>query len=329
MKRFLARSHAPKGVRTLSGRVALSALLLAGALAGIPASAWAGATLAPVPERPFLVAVDAGHGGAPSPDPEQLFDAGSSAFGLAEKDVALELAQRAEAQLRAARVDVFMTRTRDEFLTTAERIRRAQAAHADAFISFHLSADSSDPTASGLLILYPQVASAAFAETMRAQLVAGLQTWQIADGGALLRADQWAKLEIPTITVLPAYLSNPREAELLKNPDFKDAIAGAAVKGLLTAFPDLEHARPAPAVVAPRWAPATASAPAAPAAGTRMLGQQRLRALWPVVLLVIASLLIPPLWRRWRHRAVTRVLGGAESTLPARDPTTRRLAKRR
>jgi N-acetylmuramoyl-L-alanine amidase len=281
-----------------------------------------------VPEKPFLVALDAGHGGAASSDPEQLFDAGSSAFGLAEKDVTLDLAQRMEAQLREERVDVFMTRTRDEFLTAAERVRRAQAAHADALISLHLSADSSDPTASGMLIIYPRVGSAAFAETMHAQLVAGIQKWQLDDGGALLKSDQWAKLDIPTVTVLPAFISNPHEAELLKNAEFKDAIAAAVVKGLLAAFPNLEHARPTPVQV-PRTAAATAIATAAPAGRALVLGQQRLRGLWPVVVLVIALLLGFWLWQWWRHRGMAAAAGARPAPRPARDHASRPLGRRR
>ncbi len=270
------------------------------AITGAPAVAGAG--LPQVPEAPFLVAVDAGHGGTASSDPEQLFDPGVSGFGLEEKDITLELAQRMQARFRAERVPVLLTRTRDEFVTSAERMRRAQVAHADAFISVHINSDASDSTAGGSLVLYPNAASSPLAETVRGQLRAALAPWQLDDRGAILKPDLWAKLEMPTVTVEPAFLSNAQEAELLKSAPFKEAIAGAVVQGLLAAFPDLPRARtaaeletqglvlraPPPALPSRRPAPA-------PARG------RDLRAAWPAVLFVMGVLLASGL-RRHAHR---------------------------
>jgi N-acetylmuramoyl-L-alanine amidase len=247
------------------------------------------------PEAPFVVAIDAGHGGTATPDPEQLFDPGSSAFGLAEKDLTLELAKRLDARFAAERIQTFMTRTQDEFLTVGERLRRVQAARADALISIHINAYSPDSTASGSIVLYPSAGSAGFADAMRAQLTSALQAWQIDDGGTVLKSELWSKVEIPSVTVEPAYLTNPREADLLKRDDFKDAIVSGVFNGLIAAFPGLERAR----TLAPHPQPLTALPAPGPAAATssRSLpatrGERELRSLWPAALILIALLLAP------------------------------------
>jgi N-acetylmuramoyl-L-alanine amidase len=279
------------------------------ALAGTVTAGFAGPTIPRTPEAPFVVAIDAGHGGTATPDPEQLFDPGSSAFGLAEKDLTLDLAKRLDARLTAERIQTFMTRTQDEFLTIGERVRRVQAARADALISIHINAYAPDPTAGGTVMLYPREASAGFARTIGAQLTDALQAWQIEDGGAVLKTELWSKLEIPTVTVEPAYLTNPREADLLKRDDFKDAIVGGLVTGLIAAFPDLERVR-ITALHPPPLTAQSAPGPAA-AANSRSLpaprGERELRSLWPAALILIALLLAP----RVRQLFATRPDDGA------------------
>jgi N-acetylmuramoyl-L-alanine amidase len=265
------------------------------ALAGTVTPGFAGPTIPRTPEPPFVVAIDAGHGGAATPDPEQLFDPGSSAFGLAEKDLTLDLAKRLEARFAAERIQTFMTRTRDEFLTVGERVRRAQAAGANAFISIHINAYAPDPTAGGSIVLYPREGSAGFAGVIRAQLSGALQAWQIEDLGAVLKSELWTKLEIPTVTVEPAYLTNPREADLLKQDDFKDAIVTGVVNGLIAAFPDLERVRtstlpPQPLTALPARGPAAAANPRSLPAPR---GERELRSLWPAALILVALLLAP------------------------------------
>lgn len=265
------------------------------ALAGTVTPGFAGPTIPRTPEAPFVVAIDAGHGGTATPDPEQLFDPGSSGFGLAEKDLTLDLAKRLEARFAAERIQTFLTRTRDEFLTVGERVRRAQAAGADAFISIHINAYPPDPTAGGSLVLYPRQGSAGFAGVVRSELNSALQPWQIEDGGAVLKSELWTKLEVPTVTVEPAYLTNPREADLLRRDDFKDAIASGVVKGLIAAFPDLEHVRtstlhPQPLTTLSAPGPAAATTPRSVPAPR---GERELRSLWPAALVLVALLLAP------------------------------------
>jgi N-acetylmuramoyl-L-alanine amidase len=78
------------------------------------------------------VVIDAGHGGK---------DAGAiGPHKLREKDVALAIAKRVAAQLRALGFAVTMTRRDDTFVSLDERTRIANDAKADLFVSIHCNA---------------------------------------------------------------------------------------------------------------------------------------------------------------------------------------------
>jgi N-acetylmuramoyl-L-alanine amidase len=110
-------------------------------------------------DRPIVVAVDAGHGGD---DPGAIGHGGTR-----EKDVTLAisfaLAQRInqEPGMRAV-----LTRSRDEFIELKDRIRRAQDAHADLFVSVH-------------------------ADSIRDASIAGASVYVLSDRGATDEAARW------------------------------------------------------------------------------------------------------------------------------------------
>ena len=77
-----------------------------------------------------VILVDPGHGGI---DPGAM-----SADGLAEKTVVLAVAQKLKDRLsQGGRYDVYMTRTRDVFISLDERLKRSKTLAADLFISLH------------------------------------------------------------------------------------------------------------------------------------------------------------------------------------------------
>jgi N-acetylmuramoyl-L-alanine amidase len=95
-------------------------------------------------QRP-LVVIDAGHGG---------FDPGTeSAYGIAEKTVALTIARQLEIALEARGVSAMLTRNNDTFLSLAERTQLANQNHADLFVSIHLNS-SPDSHTSGIETYY-------------------------------------------------------------------------------------------------------------------------------------------------------------------------------
>jgi N-acetylmuramoyl-L-alanine amidase len=97
-------------------------------LAGIAAAL----LLAAAPRGPaFVAVVDPGHGG----DQEGAL----SSAGEREKDVALEIARRLAARLRALGGKVVLTRTGDISVPLANRAAVANALRADLFVSVHLN----------------------------------------------------------------------------------------------------------------------------------------------------------------------------------------------
>ncbi len=82
--------------------------------------------------RPAIVVIDAGHGGT---------NLGAhSAQGVLEKRVTLRAARMLKRHLKRPGLRVILTRTRDRYLTLAERVRRANRAGADVFVSLHCNA---------------------------------------------------------------------------------------------------------------------------------------------------------------------------------------------
>jgi N-acetylmuramoyl-L-alanine amidase len=92
-----------------------------------------GRSRAPVAPRPWRVVLDPGHGGTNT-------GCAGVVEGVYEKRVTLVLAFAVAERLQKAGVDVVMTRTDDRFLTLRERVRFANRADADLFLSIHFNA---------------------------------------------------------------------------------------------------------------------------------------------------------------------------------------------
>ena len=108
--------------------------LSAAASAPLPVAMYAPA---PRAARP-LVVIDPGHGGR---DPGTR-----SASGIAEKDLALQIALRLQRALTGLGVSARLTRVDDRFLSLAERTQAANRNAADLFISIHLNSSPESAT---------------------------------------------------------------------------------------------------------------------------------------------------------------------------------------
>jgi len=217
---------------------------------------------------PYVVAIDPGHGGSPTSDPTQLWDPGVVVGGIMEKDITLDLALRLRTLLQRERVKVVLTRTSDQYVEISERWNRAHAAGARMFVSLHVNAYDGDPTINGLAVFYPKPDSFSFAQAIDAGLAQTLKRFQIADDGVAIKPELWVRTDVPTVTVEPAYLTNPRERSLLLQDDFRDAIAMGVFQGMVAADPEIEQtkvqlAHSEAAATAQRLATEAASADAA------------------------------------------------------------------
>jgi N-acetylmuramoyl-L-alanine amidase len=91
------------------------------------------------PKRKIRIVLDPGHGGQ---DPGAI-----SLRGTREKDVVLRYALILKQKLEnTGRYVVFMTRSKDTFLTLEERVRKAKVAKGDLFISMHADAHPNPET---------------------------------------------------------------------------------------------------------------------------------------------------------------------------------------
>ncbi|HEX5150913.1 MAG TPA: N-acetylmuramoyl-L-alanine amidase [Parafilimonas sp.] len=102
-------------------------------------------TISPVTaSKPFMLVVDAGHGGK---------DYGALGYGLYEKDAALKVAQKIKELSSQYGIDVILTRNSDVYMTPVEKSNFANTQNANAFISIHANADNSKPSSSGFEVL--------------------------------------------------------------------------------------------------------------------------------------------------------------------------------
>jgi N-acetylmuramoyl-L-alanine amidase len=181
----------------------------------------------------IVVVLDAGHGGSPDNDhPDVPYDSGAvAANGLQEKDVALDLVRRTATLLEKDLVKVVLTRDRDVFLDIPTRSDIANRSGAVVMVSIHLNGFS-DQAVAGTTVLYPSAGRAQFAQTTSDALAKRLGQLGIQDDGTMLRDNWWVHNKMPTVTVEAAYLTNLREAELLKQDDVRDAIAAGVHDGI-------------------------------------------------------------------------------------------------
>lgn len=195
---------------------------------------------AAAPPSPAVVCLDPGHGGVPdNAHPEQPFDPGAvAANGLLEKDVALDLARRVRRLLQDDLVTVVMTRDRDVWLDIPTRSATCNRSGAAAMVSIHLNGFQ-DPSVGGSVVLYPHADQPQFAQTMSDALASRLAPYGIQDDGIVLRDNWWIHTTMPTVTVESAYLSNPREADLLRRDEVRQAIAAGIRDGIERQLPQI------------------------------------------------------------------------------------------
>ena len=224
-------------------------------------------------DRPFVVVVDAGHGGR---------DPGTLGCGIArEKDVVLGIARSVAAHLEGhPDVRVVLTRGDDRFVPLRERVRIARETRADLFVSIHVNS-APDPRARGAEVYYLSLdgasdeAAAASQDRENAAMLVGsdvageagddvlgilldlrgthaLQRSAVfaeltldrfrADGVVAGRSVKQANfavlrtLSMPSILVEAGFLSHTDEARLLAEPEGQRRIGRSLARSVLEYF---------------------------------------------------------------------------------------------
>ena len=175
--------------------------------------------------RGKIIVLDPGHGGSA--------DGAIGPLGTREKDVNLRLALLLAERLRKRGAVVRLTRETDSERDLYGRVDSARAWHADFLLSLHCNAlpDGENPfVRHGSGSYYYHSASRRAAETLQRRLLqaTGLQDDGIWDANLAVPRASFC----PSVLVETAYLTHPREEELLTSDAFFKGVARALERGL-------------------------------------------------------------------------------------------------
>ena len=178
-----------------------------------------------VPDREEgLIVIDPGHGG---------FDSGAvAASGLEEKKVALVISEYMSEMLQESGYDVVMTRRGDQFVSLSDRVEIANNTNASLFVSVHSNAAHRNSVGGMETYIAPgrEGDSYQLARELQDIMVAELP---LSDRG--VKSDNFTVIrdtEMPSALLEIGFLSNPEEAELLAQDEFRREAAEAAVEGI-------------------------------------------------------------------------------------------------
>ena len=177
-----------------------------------------------------VIVIDPGHGGT---DPGAV-----GPTGLTEKEVNLDVSQRAASKLRDEGAKVIMTRDTDVFIPLAQRVSIAEAAGAEVFISVHANAHP-NPLIGGTETYYfrnkgTSAASLQLATHMQRELVGALRLRDIGVKDASFLVIR--QTTMPSILLELGFLSNAQEESLMRTNDFRQNAADAMVRALQNYF---------------------------------------------------------------------------------------------
>ncbi|MCS6936654.1 MAG: N-acetylmuramoyl-L-alanine amidase [Candidatus Bipolaricaulota bacterium] len=180
------------------------------------------APLAQSQSRPFLVVIDAGHGG---------HDSGAIGYyGTQEKDVNLTIARFIRLMsLYDPEISVILTRSDDRYVPHRERTGLANRLNADLFVSIHANAHPRHAAANGIEVLvsddttlptYPQ--SRELALLLQKRLTRALD---VTDRGIKHQRlfIRWAQM--PAVLVEVGFLTNPSEELKLRSFTYQWTVA--------------------------------------------------------------------------------------------------------
>jgi len=172
-----------------------------------------------------VVVIDPGHGGD---------DRGVCVDGIAEADVALDIAMRVEGRLAATGVVAVLTRGAISGPDTAARVALADQMGADLVLSLHCDGHSS-PVPSGVASFYWGDARVGSRSAVGATLAQLVQSEVAARTGLTDLRTHACTIDLVRMTRMPAvqveigYLTSPFDRERLARPEFRDAVAEALV----------------------------------------------------------------------------------------------------
>ena len=209
---------------------------------------------APSGERPRLeyqkgklptVVIDPGHGGK---------DEGARSHGLLEKQLTLDLGKRVEKRLKLFGFPTMMTRDDDHFVSLPDRAAIGNRTPDSLFVSLHFNQNGAS-AASGVETFYetekvppeaawrwigffnkPDTSQCESGETLAGYVQTSLVLRTEASNRGVKRRDLFVVRHVrgPSVLVEAGFISNPVEARLLANGEYRERLATAIVEGVMS-----------------------------------------------------------------------------------------------
>lgn len=173
------------------------------------------------------ICVDPGHGGE---------DLGLQAFGIIEKNVNLDIAIKLKELLEHEKLEIVLTRDRDETLEQEERINRINQSGADYTISIHCG--GGPVSSKGVETVYRRGSSAGkeLAENILREISnLGISKKRAYSKLNAKREDYYffiREARMTTVLVNTAFITNPSDNRLLSQNPFRKKVANAIATGI-------------------------------------------------------------------------------------------------
>ena len=173
-----------------------------------------------------IIYLDPGHGGT---------DEGCARNGVREKDINLAIALLVRERLIEQGYEVIMSREMDTYIAKEERVKEANEAGADIYISIHQNATDEGNAVSGMEVWYEEDDSGRDSKRL-AQLIRQQTLKSTGAAERELRGD--ADFHVTRNTSMPAclietgFLSNAAERKMLSLSEYQQKIADGIVQGI-------------------------------------------------------------------------------------------------
>lgn len=168
------------------------------------------------------VVIDAGHGGK---------DPGAIGYDLYEKTVALSISQQVKSMLEHKGIEVMMTRGEDLFVSLENRVAISNHSSADLFVSIHANGYS-NPSANGVETFY-------YEGSHQGKQIAQMIQQELAEKTANRNRGVFASdfyvlkhTDMPAVLVEAGFVSNEKDASLLKTQEYQQKVAEAISTGI-------------------------------------------------------------------------------------------------
>lgn len=172
-------------------------------------------------DEPFVVVVDAGHGGRDS----GIYD---------EKTINLQVAKKLAALGEKDGVQIVLIRTTDEFISLSDRVEFVKEQNADMLLSLHCNS-SKDETRTGVVAYYARDGKKKKLSYDYSKILVSNYLEEITDQGEISEVGFiiLQDLKIPGVMVEMGFLSNKNEARQLENMEHQQEIAENLYESLL------------------------------------------------------------------------------------------------